>query len=52
MQTHADDEAEILRLDCEWNESYRRHDRSPLAHILADDFTGLTASGDPLQRRR
>lgn len=50
MQTQAQDEAEILRLDCEWNEAYRRHDRSPLAHILADDFTGLTASGDPITK--
>src|ERR1700683_4412959 len=50
MQTHAHDEAEILRLDRDWNEAYRRHDRSPLAHILADDFTGLTASGDPITK--
>jgi len=46
MGTQAEDEAQILRLDSEWNEAYRRHDRAPLAHILADDFTGLTASGD------
>lgn len=50
MKTQAQDEAEILRLDCDWNEAYRRHDRSPLAHILADDFTGLTASGDPIKK--
>lgn len=45
MGTQADDEAQILRLDSEWNEAYRRHDRAPLAHILADDFTGWTALG-------
>jgi ketosteroid isomerase-like protein len=50
MGTQADDDAEILRLDNEWNEAYRRADRSPLAHILADDFTGLTASGEPITK--
>ena len=50
MGTQADDEAQILRLDNERNEAYRRIDRSPLAHILADDFTGLTASGDPITK--
>ena len=50
MGTQAEDEAQILRLDSEWNEAYRRHDRAPLAHILADDFTGLTASGEPITK--
>jgi len=50
MGTQADDEAQILRLDNEWNEGYRRHDRAPLAHILADDFTGLTALGEPITK--
>ena len=50
MGTQADDEAQILRLDNEWNEAYRRLDRSPLAHILADDFTGLTALGEPITK--
>jgi ketosteroid isomerase-like protein len=50
MGTQADDEAQLLRLDNEWNEAYRRRDRSPLAHILADDFTGLTASGEPITK--
>ena len=50
MATQADDEAEILSLDSAWNEAYRRLDRSPLAHILADDFTGLTASGEPVTK--
>jgi ketosteroid isomerase-like protein len=50
MGTRADDEAEILRLDSEWNEAYRRRDRSPLGHILADDFTGLTALGEPITK--
>lgn len=45
-----DDEAEILRLDSAWNEAYRRHDRAPLAQILADDFTGLTPSGEPITK--
>src|SRR5260370_33152915 len=50
MGTQADDEAQILQLDGEWNKAYRRHDRAPLAHILADDFTGLTASGEPITK--
>ena len=50
MGTQADDEAQVLRMDNEWNEAYRRRDRSPLAHILADDFTGLTASGGPITK--
>jgi ketosteroid isomerase-like protein len=50
MTTQADDEAEILRLDSEWNEAYRRNDRAPLAHILADDFTGLTALSEPITK--
>ena len=50
MGTQSDDEAEILRLDSEWNDAYRQHDRSPLAHILADDFTGLTALGEPITK--
>ena len=50
MGTPADDEVQILRLDSEWNEAYRRNDRAPLAHILADDFTGLTAMGEPITK--
>jgi ketosteroid isomerase-like protein len=51
MDTQADDEAEILRLDNEWNDAYRRHDRTPLVHILADDFTGSTTpSGEPITK--
>jgi len=51
MGTQANDEAEILLLDSEWNEAYRRRDRSPLAYILADDFTGLTAaSGEAITK--
>jgi ketosteroid isomerase-like protein len=46
MATQADDEAQILRLDSEWNDAYRRRDRSPLAHILADDFTGWTGANE------
>jgi len=45
MGTEAEDEAEILRLDSEWNEAYRRHDRAPLSHILADDFIGWDGLG-------
>jgi ketosteroid isomerase-like protein len=50
MATQADDEAQILRLDGEWNDAYRRRDRSPLSHILAEDFTGLTALGEPITK--
>jgi ketosteroid isomerase-like protein len=50
MATQSDDEAQILRLDSEWNEAYRRQDRAPLAYILADDFTGLTALGEPITK--
>jgi ketosteroid isomerase-like protein len=50
MGTQADDEAQVLHLDNEWSEAYRRRDRSPLAHILADDFTGLTALGEPITK--
>jgi len=42
VTTYAADEAEILRLDNEWNQAYLRRDRAPLAGILANDFTGLT----------
>ncbi|HLX04832.1 MAG TPA: nuclear transport factor 2 family protein, partial [Candidatus Binatus sp.] len=50
METQANDEAEILRLDSEWNEAYRQQDRTPLAHILAEDFTGWTALNEPITR--
>jgi ketosteroid isomerase-like protein len=50
QRSQAGDEAEILRLDNEWNEAYRRGDRAPLAHILADDFTGLAALGEPITK--
>jgi hypothetical protein len=50
MATVADDEAQLLRLDNEWNEAYRRYDRSPLAHILADDFTGWTVANEPITK--
>ncbi len=50
MGTQVEDEAQILRLDSEWNDAYRRHDRAPLGEILADDFTGLTASGEPITK--
>ena len=39
-----------MRLDSEWNEAYRRRDRSPLAHILADDFAALAALGEPISK--
>ena len=44
------DEAEVLKLDEAWNEAYRRHDRSRLAVVLADDFTAATAAGDPVTK--
>jgi hypothetical protein len=40
----------LLKLDESWNEAYRRHDRTPLHHILADDFAGLTPSGRPFTK--
>jgi ketosteroid isomerase-like protein len=48
--TQTEEEAQILRLDDQWNEAYRRRDRSPLVHILADDFTGLTPLGEPITK--
>lgn len=50
MTTQADDEADILRLDNAWNEAYRRQERGRLADIIADDFTGLTPSGEPITK--
>ncbi len=50
MGTQADDGAQVMRLDNQWNEAYRRRERSPLAHILADDFTGLTVLGEPITK--
>ena len=46
----SDAEAEVLRLDNAWNEAYRSHDRAPLESILADDFTALTPSGEPITK--
>jgi ketosteroid isomerase-like protein len=43
-------EAAVLQLDEAWNEAYRQHDRSRLTEILADDFSALTASGDPVTK--
>ncbi len=43
-------EAHVLRLDKAWNEAYRRHDRSQLETILADDFIALTASGEAITK--
>jgi ketosteroid isomerase-like protein len=45
-----DDETEVLRLDSAWNDAYRRNDRSPLADILADDFSAAMPSGDPVTK--
>ena len=51
MATREDeDEAEVLRLDSAWNEAYRRHDRRPLADILAEDFAGVLPSGDAITK--
>ena len=50
MTVQADDEAEILRLDNAWNNAYVRRERSPLNEILADDFTGLTPTGEPITK--
>lgn len=50
MATQADDEAEVRRLDSAWNDAYMRNDRSPLAHILADDFAAVLPSGEPFSK--
>jgi len=44
------DEIEVLRLDEAWNEAYRRRDRRPLADILAEDFSALTPSNEPVTK--
>ena len=44
------DEAEVLKLDDTWNEAYRQRDRSRLAVVLADDFTGVTGAGEPVTK--
>lgn len=44
------DIAEVLRLDEGWNAAYCQHDRSPLAAILAEDFAGLSPSGEPVTK--
>ena len=46
----ADDVAEVWRLDEAWNQAYLRNDRAPLADILAEDFTGFTADGEPIDK--
>jgi ketosteroid isomerase-like protein len=46
MVAPADDEVEVRRLDSAWNEAYLHNDRSPLAHILADDFAAFLPSGE------
>ena len=48
MQTSA--EAEVLRLDDAWNEAYRQHDRASLQGILAEDFTALSSTGEPISK--
>jgi hypothetical protein len=50
MAEQTEDEAEILRLDTAWNGAYMRRDRTPLREILADDFTGSAASGEPITK--
>jgi ketosteroid isomerase-like protein len=46
----SDAETEVLRLDNAWNGAYRHHDRALLENILADDFTALTPSGEPITK--
>ena len=50
MSTRAEDETEVLRLDSAWNNAYRRHDRSPLDRILADDFTAVGPTGEMITK--
>ena len=50
MASPADEVAEILRLDNSWTEAYRRHDRAPVAALLADDCSALAPSGEPITK--
>ena len=50
LPSGTNDEAEILRLDEAWNEAYRRHDRAPLADILAEDFTAMGPAGEAVTK--
>src|SRR6186713_116964 len=44
------DEEAVRGLDRAWNDAYLRNDRSPLAEILADDFTGITWDGKTITK--
>jgi ketosteroid isomerase-like protein len=46
MSKRSEDETEVLRLDSAWNDAYRRHDRSSLDQVLADDFTAIGPTGE------
>jgi ketosteroid isomerase-like protein len=48
--SESNDEAEMLRLDEAWNEAYRRHDRAPLADILAEDFSAIGPAGEAVTK--
>jgi ketosteroid isomerase-like protein len=50
ISSETQDEAEILRLDEAWNEAYRRHDRAPLADILAEDFAAIGPAGEAVTK--
>lgn len=50
MGAPAEDEAEVRRLDSAWNAAYLRNDRAPLADILADDFSAVLPSGEPVSK--
>ncbi len=41
----SEDEAEIRRLDREWNEAYPRRDLSALGRVLADDWRSIDGRG-------
>jgi ketosteroid isomerase-like protein len=50
MEPDLEPAAAVRRLDDEWNDAYRRHDRSRLASVLADDFCALTPSGESITK--
>jgi len=50
VTTEVEDQTEIFRLNNAWNQAYVRRDGASLVDILADDFTGLTATGEPITK--
>jgi hypothetical protein len=44
-EDHAQDRAQILQLEREWNHVYLVNDPAPLQHIIADDYLGTEPDG-------